>query len=382
MSEIFVFGGAPAAFGGGSSSIESVAADRIVIAYTGSAPTFAIGKKLCNSTPAKVQEIFYRRVLSVSDNPATSRLTVFTEDLPLTDFVQQGGVAFSASSIVYTVAPDGTLVPPPAALSGTFDFPRTGFDLSGSELKLSPDGYEATVLGVTSSLGDDPPWIEIDATEWSWWFTPRLRVGIEIGLSGLKSFEAIASGDISSNNDFAVDVVLTGLSTETTIFDLPTHLEPKHVFYMGQIGPVPVFGLIKFDFKIKTKAEAQALIDYSFSYRQDISASFGLTYDETSGLDFVKGFQATSPEWDSDVALTGRVSLKVTLVPEPQILVYGLAGFLANIEPHAGIEVEASTGGFDGKLEAGVDFTLAPAGPAFSFLPVGTKLSFPIWEGE
>ncbi len=348
-------------------SIESVAADRIVIAYgAGSPPSFSIGQSLCNLTPVKIQEIFYRRVLSVADDPGTSHLTVFTEDIPLTALVQNGSSSITAESVVYDTAPDGTLLLP-AAFSGTITFPRIGFDLSGSELKLRPDGYEAKVLGVTSSLGDDPPWIEIEATEWSWWFTPRLRVSLEIGLGGLKSFEAVASGDLSLNNDFNVDVLLTGLSTETTVFDLPKNLEPKHVIYLGQIGLVPVYGLLAFDFKIKTKAEAQAVIDYSFTYRQDISAYFGLTYHESSGLDWVKGFQASSPDLDADVALTGKFSLEVRLVPEPQFLVYGLAGFLVNIEPHAGISVEAGTGSFAGKLEAGVDFTLAPPVPPLPF---------------
>ena len=141
------------------------------------------------------------------------------------------------------------------------------------------------------------PWLDITATEWSWWFTPRLRASLEVGLGGLKSFEAIASGDIFLANAFSIHILAIGLSTETTLFDLPPSLEMKHVVYLGQLGPVPVFALFDFDFKIKSKAEAQVLFDLSCAYRQDLSASFGITYNQTSGIGWINDFQATSPDF-------------------------------------------------------------------------------------
>jgi hypothetical protein len=87
-----------------------VLADRIVIAYqAGGAPTFAAGQLICNLAPANESEIFYRRVLSTSDDPAKLKLTVFTEEAELTDFVSQGSTSFSGDVIAIDFGSDGTL---------------------------------------------------------------------------------------------------------------------------------------------------------------------------------------------------------------------------------------------------------------------------------
>jgi formylglycine-generating enzyme required for sulfatase activity len=381
--DIFVFGAAPPP--PSAWSIESVAADRIVIDYTGTAPAFTVGQKLCHSAPTKVQEIFYRRVLSVSDNPATSRLTVFTEDLPLTDFVQAGGTAFSASSTVYSVGPDGTLVPaPPFSVSGTHSFPRIGLDLSGSQIRLGSGGdFDATVLGVTYSQGSSSRWLDVTATELSWFFTPRVQLALEIGFGGLKKFETIASGDLALRQAIEASVTALGLSSKTTIWQLAGPLRPRYVIVLGAIGPVPVYADLLFTFSIETEAKAEAVLDLAFAYRQEVSASFGLTYDDDDGFRWPTSFQASAPDLSGDVDLAGRFSLEVTLVPRIEVLIYSAAGFSAAIEPRGEVEVQAGTGGLDGKLTAGVDFTLAPAGPLLDpLLPDDWELSFPIWEGE
>jgi hypothetical protein len=386
-ADVFVFGAGPPP--PSAWSIESVAADRIVIAYTGAAPTFTVGQKLCNAAPAKVHEIFYRRILSVSDSPATSRLTLFTEDIPLTDFVQQGGVGYSASSIVYTVAPDGTLVPPPPfSVAGTHSFPRTGIDLSGTEISIGSGGdFDATVLGVTYSQGSSARWLDVTATELSWWFTPRVDFGLEVTLGGLKSFRAIASGDLAVREAIDASVTAIGLSTKTTIWQLAGPLRPRYVIVVGFIGvpplAVPVYADLSFAFSIETEAKAEATLDLAFAYRQEVSASFGLTYDQAAGFESPTSFQASSPDLSGDIDLTGRFSLEVTLVPRIEVLIYSAAGFSVAIEPRGKVEAQVGTGGLDGKLTSGVDFTLAPAGILLEpLLPDDWELSFPIWEGE
>lgn len=52
-------------------TLDSVQADRIVLAYTGAtAPVFAPDTYLANLTPASLDEVFYRKVTSSSDDPA------------------------------------------------------------------------------------------------------------------------------------------------------------------------------------------------------------------------------------------------------------------------------------------------------------------------
>lgn len=60
-------------------SIESVLPDRVIIAYTGvNAPLFAQNAYLTNLTPVKLSEIFYRKILSLSDETTTKKLTLMT----------------------------------------------------------------------------------------------------------------------------------------------------------------------------------------------------------------------------------------------------------------------------------------------------------------
>ena len=364
-------------------SIESVLADRIVIAYeAGGMPTFTAGQLICNLAPRKESEIFYRWVVSTSDDPALSKLTIMTTDAALTDFATSGSAALSANSLVYELDATGTLTSA-VAVTDTLTFPRTGYDLSGSEFKLRDDGYEVKVNGVSYSSGGGLTLLDITATDYSWWFTPRIRAGFEIGFSGLKSFEAIASGQVSCASVFDGDVLLAGVSVERTIYDLPEAAEPKTVIYMGNIGPVPVFATLGFDFSLKSKAEAKALLEFNLTYRQEASASFGINYERGTGVNWTRSFQASSPDLRGSAALTGEFSYELTLDPRLEFLVYGLAGIKAALEPSAGVVATASTsGGFDGKIEASLDFVLGLAGPAFDLLNIDKELSYNIWEGE
>lgn len=201
--------------------IHEVLVDRIVIAYAaGGAPSFAAGQLICNLAPASESEIFYRRVLSTNDDPVNLRLTVITEDAELTDFAPQGAVSFSDNSVVYETAPDGSLVRA-INISAEVTFPRIGYDLSGTSFELKVDGFTTQVPGVPAQQeGTFSGFLSASAPEWYWWFTPRLRVGLETRFGRLKSFEAIASGQVSQ----ALEVqVAAGISAEfeKTIFDLP-----------------------------------------------------------------------------------------------------------------------------------------------------------------
>jgi len=363
--------------------IDSVLVDRIVIAYeAGGAPSFAVGQLICNLAPAKESEIFYRRIVSTSDDAVNLKLTVMTADAALTDFATSGSAAVSANSVVYQLDENGTLASA-VAVTGELTFPRIGYDLSGSKFKLRSDGYEVTVKGLTYSSGSAPTWLDVTATEYSWWFTPRIRAGLELDWSGLKSFEAIASGQVSTSSVLDAEVVLLGVSVERTLYDLPEAKEPRTVIYLGNIGIVPVYATLGFDFSLKSTAEAKALLDFNLTYRQEASGSFGLAYKRGQPMEWVHSFQASSPDLRGDVALTGEFSYELKLDPRVEFLVYGLAGMKAALEPSAGIVATASTsGGFNGKAEGSLDFVLGTAGPAFDLLNIEKEFSFNIWDGE
>jgi len=365
-------------------SIESVLADRLVIAYqAGGMPTFTAGQLICNLAPAKESEIFYRRVVSTTNDAVSLKLTVMTSDAPLTDFVSQGAASLSTDSVVYELGVGGTLVRA-LSVSGTLTFPRVGVDLSSSSLKLRSDGYEASLANLGSfSVGSAPDWLNVSLPEFSWWFTPTVRAGLELDGGGLKAFEAIASGQVSSATRLQAEVALIGASTKTT-FDLFSEgNEPRHVVYMGQLGPVPVFATLGFNASLESQAEAKAVLTAGATYRQEMNANFGITYDRTNGRKWIHSFQATSPDLACSMSLSAEFSLELTLDPRVEFLVYGLAGFKVAIDPSAKITTTYTPpAAFDGKLEADADFVLGTAGPAFDFLGVDNELALNIWHGE
>ncbi|MCB1132201.1 MAG: SUMF1/EgtB/PvdO family nonheme iron enzyme, partial [Verrucomicrobiae bacterium] len=363
--------------------IDEVLADRIIITYeAGGAPDFATGQLICNLTPANESEIFYRRVVSTSDDPPNLRLTVMTEDAELTDFASQGAASFSDESVVYELDGEGNLVRT-LEVGGTLTLPRIGWDLSGSGFRLREDGFEVTLLGLgTYSLGDDSDWLDVSLPEYSWWFTPRIRAGLELDGSGMKSFEAIASGQVDVATHVEADVLLAAVSVERTLFDLPEANEPKTVTYLGQLGPVPVFATFGFDFSLKAKAEAKALVEFEAFYRQESNLSFGVAWERGEALDWVRSFQQSAPDFGGSAGLADEFSLGLTLDPRLEFLVYGLAGFKAAVEPGVGVTAALSEDGLEAWIEGDLDFVLGTAGPAFDALSFTEELKLKIWHGE
>jgi len=68
-------------------SIVEVYADRLVIAYTGDAHGIPMGALIANND---YDNLFYRRVTGLSDNPAAKQVTVYTEDVPFTQLITGG----------------------------------------------------------------------------------------------------------------------------------------------------------------------------------------------------------------------------------------------------------------------------------------------------
>ncbi len=349
-------------------SIDSVVEDRIVIAYGGGGPpAFTVDQLVCNLAPEREDEIFYRKILSISNNPTTSRLTLMTEGALLPDFIIHGSAALSSDSMLFEIDESGNLS---RALSfnSALTFPRIGRNLSGTGFKLREDGFEISVDGSIYTAGDAPPFLECEMSEFSWWFTPRVRAAFELQGRRLKSLEAIASGQVESTFAFVGRVISPLSAGPWTLFDLPAKLSPKRVVYM-QVGLVPVWGVLSFDFEIEAEASAQGAMEFHALSQKSASASFGVEYEESSGLKFVQSFQSSTPVTTRGGELTAEASLTIRLEPEMEFILYGLAGFEAGIEPSATLAVKLDP---EPKLcfETSLDFVLEPEGPVFDRLGI------------
>jgi formylglycine-generating enzyme required for sulfatase activity len=380
---------------GDSWTLEEVAADRLVLAYTGEPPAFLVGTYLSNLTPRRPEEIFYRQITSVSDDPANRRLTLFTRDVPLTEMVSQGSVAITGDSSILNLSDTGDFTGTRrlvslagrnaglATVAGSVSLPRIGLSLDGAEFKLRRHGFESRIGDVTLELGDKPDLLRIKAEQLHWWLTPRLDAALALDRHGLQRFEAIVSGNIATATILDVDVLLIGIVAEIKIFDLPELAEPKVWILLGTIGPVPVFASLGFDLQVTAEAEARADFNGRFGQTLDQDAAFGAAYTRGEEVRWVRDFRSAPVFEPFTWQVVGEASLELSLEPTLQFLVYGLAGLSAGVIPSGRCIFEAGTATpLTGRLEADVSLALGLGGPLLEKIKYTPEQSWTIWEEE
>lgn len=360
----------PVPLGSGDSWVlDRVETNCLVLTYTNMAPSFAINTYVCNLTPARPQDIFYRKVTSASDDRSNKKLTLFTVDVPLTEIVTGGSATVSANSVILKTGTNGNFVKT-LAVDSTITFPRIGYSMDGTEftLKDSVGGFDI---------------VNLTLEELHWWLTPRVEAALELSGGKVKRFKGIASGNLDCASVLSVDMLLAGLAVEKTIFKLPESLQPKTWMLLGFIGPVPLYASLGLGVDLKARAETHATLNFRAGLRQTADAAFGLTYNDPN-VQWVHSIEVPSPEVVPFTAsINAEGSINLSLEPALEFLVYGLAGVSAGITPSAGVVFETGTDQrLSGRLEAGISLDLGLAGPAFSLLNPQPELSLPLWEDE
>ena len=363
-------------------ALAQVATNYLLLSYTNTAPSFTVGQYVCNLTPASPAEIFNRQITSISDDPGNKLLTLFTVEVPLTEIATNGSVSISSDSMILQMGPKGAFANA-LSVSGTVTFPTIGYSLDGAEFTLRQDGFDSTIDGVTVSVGDAPDLVHVTAEQLHWWLTPQLQAGIDINWGGLQRFQAIASGTVDSAAVWDADVLLAGADATQTIFQLPPGAQPQTWIYLGSIGPVPVFASLDFNLKLVAEENAQAVLSFHAGETQTVNASFGLTYNSPNDVEWVHDFYFPPPVVEP---FTGNVnavgSVKLSLEPEVDFLVYGLAGVSAGVTPSASVVFQAGTSQpLTGDLDADVSLDIGLAGPALEPLNL-PDFSLSLWSDE
>jgi formylglycine-generating enzyme required for sulfatase activity len=365
--------------------LQSVETNRIVLSYTGSsAPVFKVGTKLANLTPANVNAIFYRQITGTSDDFANKLLTLYTEDMSLEHLVTEGSLSASDKSVVLQISTNGAII---RAVSMDFSMtlPRIGFSLDGAEFKVSTDGTQATLGGLTYEYGSPPTegWdatagLEFTAEELNWWLTPKLETSLEINFGKLTRFSTIASGHIESAGVYHA-AILAGVSYEKTIYNQPVL---SQWVYLGNIGPLPVFVEIGVDIKLDADASAQAALQFRYGIRKAQDAAFGVNY-ENETVNWINVFKESPPEIiPFAVTLNGEVGLGLSVKPRVKALVYGLAGVETGPSFRGGVSVRTENLQLSGYLEGLLTWDLGLAGPAFEYLDPQPSLKLELWSEE
>lgn len=379
----------PVAAGAGDPwTLELVSSNHLVIAYSNTAPVFETNTYVCNLTPVGPDQIFSRKITGVSDDAGRRRLTLDTVDVPLEEMVQEGSTSVSGTSVVLEGNSEGRFTRA-YSVGGTITFPRIGFSLDGAEFKLRRNGFESTVGGVGFEVGDKPDLVRMKAEQLHWWLTPRLQCGLEITAAGVQRLDAVAQGNVAAASVLDVDVLLVGAAlNELVLFDLPETLEPKVWMLIGVVGvppfAIPVFGSLGFDLQLTATFEARADLECRLGFAQDFDAAFGVSYVKGQDVRWVKEFKFGAPAVEPFTPqITGEMSLKASLKPALEFLVYGAAGVSAEIRPSSRIVFEAGTARpLTGRLTADVSLVLGLAGPAFEAIRFEPELSLKLWEDE
>ena len=345
-------------------TLHSVESDRIVISYTGAtAPAFNVDDSLANLTPVNIDDVFYRRVLSVNDDGAQKLLTLTTVEVGLEDLVQEG--SFNSSSwdgLYFEIGEDG-LIHLPQSYGHGATLPALGCSLDGSNFNL--DGL-----------------LNIHMEELHWWLTPSFRTSLDIGLTVLRRFDAVVRGDLAAAMVFDVDAILLGSKPEYSIFTLPPP-RPGYWIPLGAIGPVPLNATIEFNLEILAEAEAQALISFRTGLRQTAFAEFGIDYVHTRfpSVQWIRDADFSAERVPLSADINGELSLGLKIKPSVSFLVHGLAGMEAALVSSGDTVFSEGVGNeLSGNLEADVRLEIATAGVALEWLDPQPTLARSLWS--
>ncbi len=301
-------------------TLELVESNRLVLSYTNTAPGITVDTYLCNLTPVTADEIFYRKVTSLSNNPAVKRLTLFTVDVPLAEIILEGSASLSAESVIYELGTNNLIIRA-YAFDHTLILPSLGTDKSGTTV------YNQN--GVTLTLN-----------EAKWLFAPSLNLSFETRDLSLQRFAARFEGGLQTA--LTPELAFNGTVSGTRSFDL---FAKNHLIYLGQAGPVPVWLHLEFSLGAEVGYTLSAAASLSAGVRQDVDLTFA--------ADYVKD-RSPKVAWQPSVTpyplqivpftyqISGSASAYAKLIPQIDLRVNSLAGVYANVDPRVEITGSAT----------------------------------------
>lgn len=292
--------------------IDLVTTNEIIISYSTNAPAFEAGQILANLAPAHVSEIFYRRVLSVSDNTASNLLTLGTEDVLIGEVMENGSFTLSEENAIFLeFDTNGTLV---AAIdfNETIDLPVIGEDFSGTSLWSSGA-------------------LDLSLPEGRFTLTPKLTVSLETEVLTVERFEARVSGDL--NIACVPQLTVTGSYNDS----ISKELWRKDFWWWGWAGTVPVgvqwIGSITANAEIDVDATAQMSVGFRQVDTTWVSGSYVRGRVPASQMDRKPLSLDTVEKVPFTYTLDGNGSAIVSLVPQIDCRLYGAAGIYLNTNP-------------------------------------------------
>jgi formylglycine-generating enzyme len=318
--------------------LEEVGEDFLRISYSGSAPpAFTVGQPVANLVPETVDDIFYRVVTGVSDDPAGKLLTLATREADFWEILTEGSFSLGDDVMVFDVDEDGRILRGVAlaARGGTVELPAIVFNWSGRTVMgtyTTGGGGTAVVWG--EDLKSPPgggPWtstLTLDTAKIS--ITPVFS--LEADMSPLR-FRAETTmrvnPEVAATFDFLQGVI--SLDSKSTLWSTRKFKWiPKTPLWI-EVNPRVDF-VAKFDGglvgAVSSGARANVALSHVVDYEQNRSPQliYGPSFRDPS-LEF---------DWPPRLTVGGTVGVSFSLVPEINLLLNSLAGIYVNANPTIG----------------------------------------------
>ncbi len=369
--------------------LHAVTETTLVVAYETTAPSFPAGQYLTNRTPRSLDEIFYRKVVSTSDDPATRRLTITTESVPASEIMQAGSASLSASDIIFEVDEAGNIIAARVLrafdVSGEVLIDPIKINWSGKQFAgfyTKPDNSFGADFALP--LGKKAP----DGGDWDMTvamkqarliFTPTLALAVKTSfLEGVEKFYSRANLDV----DAVLEAEFVFWSAGLPDFEYKKTLW-RHD-YVVLLGTTPIW--VSITPKLNAKAGFSTGLSGSFSVGAMGGFSDTLIYDYLKAredrLDISRvignfHFDLIDPE----IKLGGEVGASASLEPELEVKLISLVGLYANVDPtvYSHLSADFSTGTlFSAEASLGVRANLN-AGLAITGFDNGDLPSFDPW---
>ncbi len=281
-------------------AIVAIYPDRVVVSYTGDSHGIALGALLANSD---FNNIFYRRVTGLSDNPAVKRVTVYTEDVPFTHLITDGSFDSSAFVVVGGEGLSALGVSPLDTFEMTKQYSASGtYSVSRNWGPVTFNGSAGYSLNGGMDFSTRVEWLKLKQ------MTAGVYAGLDVNLNGALVFDATTEPIDESLPLFGESLLLVRVK--------------------GLIYGIPVIVSLYLDMDLCVESESTGAV--TLSAGAAASASFtnritfsGGTWKREPEKDAVK-FSCTMPRPVLSGGMEGHI--QVYLMPKLTLRLYEVVG--------------------------------------------------------
>lgn len=288
-------------------------------------------------------EGYIRRVQHAS--LAGDVLTVQTTQAYVEEAVEEGGFSTTA----FSDSTEGVPAPGGGAWLGPWKtvYMAPGVGLNRAGLCCTLDGLSLSFKVTPSQSVPVSGTVNFTINQGDIDFSPRTQMVTKVHLGKLTKFEHVLRGNLALNVDkYTLSIALTGSTTLTPLTKESQNFIIQQRPYATFIGPMPV--LVIFTKKISLDITPSVSVSSSFtgSFHSSLGIEAGARWTDPGGWKPVfgasKSVSVTAPQWASNVE--GTAAVKIAVVPEFNILLYGVVGPFINLEPYANASASAVVG--------------------------------------